>query len=480
MNENSDDVVMYIQVEVDEEEEEEEIEEKDSKKIYIEWRSSSEEISVYPDKLTPSCEAISKTEVTQDCSSFEYLNKQEKQDTKHLNKNDVESCKSYNSCFEEKCNDHKTKKEISQTPKADKGTELHSDFSIRIQKQMEVVFVKEPKKKFVTFQDEYNDFKHEKEVLGILTEEETTGLIKIWGKSTTVKFFFEEFKADICVAPNQFCPITLFDLRKQEDFVLMFVQKESPELQRALNLIHEIENNVVGVKLSDAILILPNLESELRKHLQQKMKEMSERELSVDNSIEDFFSTADFWPEDEEDDESKVSDASEERLYHLFTLLSNLEDAVKTNETSTDRIELCDYSSSKIYQLLHELTKSIKDLENGANMTNLAETLNIASQLDTAVREYDGIIRTQAENSAKPKINQGIKNNFSCKAISIKDQMKNLRKNVFQTVKKEAIKTEGRIERDFDRIDRLERENEEAMKFVEAFIEKMTRRVSTT
>ncbi|EEB12356.1 hypothetical protein Phum_PHUM173530 [Pediculus humanus corporis] len=64
--------------------------------------------------------------------------------------------------------------------------------------------------------------------------------------------------------------------------------------------------------------------------------------------------------------------------------------------------------------------------------------------------------------------------------MSTTDQMKNIRKKIFQSVESETLKTENRIEKNFLRIDNLEKENDEAMKFLQAFLEKTERRKKIT
>ncbi|EEB12357.1 hypothetical protein Phum_PHUM173540 [Pediculus humanus corporis] len=90
---------------------------------------------------------------------------------------------------------------------------------------------------------------------------------------------------------------TLIKTKNDEIDNLIVIDENTRELDTALKLIHEIENNVIKVKLSDAILILPDLESELRKHLQNKIKNMSDKGSLIDNIVSDDFlsSTQNFY-----------------------------------------------------------------------------------------------------------------------------------------------------------------------------------------
>ncbi|KAK6639651.1 hypothetical protein RUM43_007924 [Polyplax serrata] len=432
------DIVIYIQVEVDGEDID------DPKQIFIECNSSLDDLPINVESVTD-------------------------QKSTEVNTRTLEEMRCPVTLL--RCNRPREEETGSETIKIDEPErEIYSEMA-----DDQTVFVKEPKKKSVTFLDENGETVQEQLIAEILPDDEEgePEIGRNWDSQVSVKYLYNEMKANIRDMPRHYGHILRMDPKQNIQYVCYgFIETEAPELKTALDLIREIETNVVDVKLNDAIMILPNLEAELRKHLQCKMKVLS-RDQSFGDSLQDFYSAVDFWPEDASDSESIFD--SEERLYHLFALLSDLEGAVKGKVTSTADIGPCQQNSSRIYELLHALTQSIKDLETTTNMTNLAETVNIASQLDTAVREYDTIVKS-ADCKGVDNGNGKLKEKKSWVEVSVKEHMRNVRRNVFQTVEGEAIKTESRIDRDFDRIDRLERENEEAMNFVDAFLKKMIRR----
>lgn len=142
-----------------------------------------------------------------------------------------------------------------------------------------------------------------------------------------------------------------------------------------------------------------------------------------------------------------VSDESEERLDKLLRLLSQLEKAIKESEMEE--------KSSTAVGITKEIGKSVEALG------------KISSDLSRVERIFESNSMEILETDSDRKLR-----------MNMKEELIDTKKSLYEELEGESSEMEKRIEKDFDRIDRLIRENDEAIKFVEAFVEKTMRRVS--
>lgn len=142
-----------------------------------------------------------------------------------------------------------------------------------------------------------------------------------------------------------------------------------------------------------------------------------------------------------------VSDESEERLDKLLRLLSQLEKAIKESEMEE--------KSSTAVGITKEIGKSVEALG------------KISSDLSRVERIFESNSMEILETDSDRKLR-----------MNLKEELIDTKKSIYEELEGESSEMEKRIEKDFDRIDRLIRENDEAIKFVEAFAEKTMRRVS--
>lgn len=142
-----------------------------------------------------------------------------------------------------------------------------------------------------------------------------------------------------------------------------------------------------------------------------------------------------------------ISDESEERLDKLLRLLSQLEKAIKESEIET--------SSSTADDLVREIGKSVETLG------------KISSDISRVERIFESDSMEILETDSDQKLKR-----------DMQEELIDTKRSIYEELESEASEMEKRVEKDFDRIDRLIRENDESIKFVEAFIEKTARRVS--
>lgn len=275
---------------------------------------------------------------------------------------------------------------------------------------------------------------------------------------------------------NEEIPVLLVDLGLAEEFEDCLEEPNARlELSTALNLIKEIETDVVEVKLHKAIEILPQLESVLREHIQEKVKVLGKKSSTITNSSLDvFMSTLTFLTDDGEATSHQDSESGE-RLKKMLNLMTGLEDAVKDIAAN----EACSGDNAgRIYKLLRALSDKVKDATEDRDVVHMEETLELTSELDLAVRQYSSELqsyRTPSMSQMTIAHKGSEETDDDCVLV---EKLCSMKQKIYDVVEQETREREQRIMKNLRRIARLEEENAEVMKFLDTLLDKTLNRVS--